>query len=148
MGAGTEAVAVGDTIGDRYEVIAPHIWQDLQPATPPAPPDAWPSMVRSYLQAHRQRLHVPGVYDVLPQTGKKEPWVLLENAPINARSGVLFPSLAEQWPQVSAVRQLSWLWQIWQLWQVLEPLKVANSLLDVENIRVEGWRVRLLQLIS
>jgi protein phosphatase len=147
MGAGTEAVAVGDTIGDRYEVIAPHIWQDLQPATPPAPPDAWPPMVRSYLQAHRQRLHVPGVYDVLPQTGKKEPWVLLENAPINARSGVLFPSLAEQWPQVSAVRQLSWLWQIWQLWQVLEPLKVANSLLDVENIRVEGWRVRLLQLI-
>ena len=146
IGAGTEAVAVGDTIGDRYEVIAPHIWKDLKPETPPATPESWPPTVRLYLQAHRQRLHVPGVYDVLPQSGKKEPWILLENAPINARSGEVFPTLSEQWPQVSAVRQLSWLWQIWQLWQVLEPLKVAGSLLDAENVRVEGWRVRLLKL--
>ncbi|NEQ43210.1 MAG: serine/threonine-protein phosphatase [Leptolyngbya sp. SIOISBB] len=147
IGPGTDALAVGDTVGDRYEVIAPQIWKDLKPETPPATPESLPPMVRPYLQAHRQRVHVPGVYDVLPQPGNKTPWVLLENTPINRRSGELFPTLSDQWPTVSAVRQMSWLWQLWQLWQVLAPLNVASSLLDAENVRVEGWRVRLLQLL-
>ena len=147
IGPGTDALTVGDTVGDRYEVIAPQIWKDRQPATPPATPDTWPAAVRPYLQAHRQRVHVPGVYDVVPQPGKKAPWILLENAPINPRSGELLPTLAEQWSTVSAVRQLSWLWQIWQLWQELQPLNVASSLLNAENVRVEGWRVRVLQLL-
>lgn len=145
VGPGAEAVAVGETVGDRYEVIAPQIWKDLQPEAPPATPDTIPASVLPYLQAHRQRLHVPGVYDVVNRSGGKAPWLLLENVPINTRSGELFPTLASRWETASAARQMSWLWQFWQLWQALEPFGVATSLLNADDVRVEGWRVRLLQ---
>ena len=147
VGPGADNWAVGETIGDRYEVIAPQIWQDTQPDTPPATPDTLPESVLPYLHAHRCRVHVPGVYDVVEQSGKKPPLILLENAPIDARSGELYPSLTNRWTTVSAARQMSWLWQLWQLWQVLTPLGVAASLLDAKNVRVEGWRLRLLRLI-
>lgn len=146
IGPGTDAIAVGETVSDRYEVIAPQIWKDLQPAAPPPTPDTMPASVRPYLQAHRLRLHVPGVYDVVSRPGGKAPWLLLENAPVNARSGELFPTLASQWETASKIRQMSWLWQLWQLWQALEPLGVATSVLKTDDVRVEGWRVRLLQL--
>jgi protein phosphatase len=134
-------------VGDRYEVIAPQIWQDLQPETPPSTPDSLPDVVIPYLHAHGQRLHVPGVYDVVSQQGQG-PWILLENAPVNPRAGKLYPALQERWAETAATRQISWLWQIWQLWPTLLDLGVASSLLDWENLRVEGWRVRLRQLIA
>ncbi|MEM6520325.1 MAG: protein phosphatase 2C domain-containing protein [Cyanobacteria bacterium P01_C01_bin.70] len=145
VGPGADNWAVGETIGDRYEVIASQIWQDTQPETSPATPDTLPESILPYLKAHRCRVHVPGVYDIVEQPGKKPPLILLENAPINPRSGELFPTLNSQWTTVSAARQMSWIWQLWQLWQVLTPLGVATSLLNAENIRVEGWRIRLLQ---
>lgn len=145
VGPGTETVAVGETVGDRYEVIAPHIWKDLTPEAPPQTPESIPEGVLPYLKAHAHRVHVPGVYDVITQKGKA-PWILLENTPVNERSGELFPTLAERWQSVSSARQMSWLWQIWQLWQPLSALGVASSLLDLDNLRVEGWRIRLLTL--
>ncbi|MDB9525769.1 protein phosphatase 2C domain-containing protein [Oscillatoria sp. CS-180] len=147
MGAGADTVPEGETVGDRYEVIAPQIWRDLTPDSPPQTPDSIPDTVLPYLKAHHQRLHVPGIYDVVVHRGKA-PLILLENAPVNARSGELYPTLLEQWGRVSSVRQISWLWQSWQLWQSLQPLGTAASLLDFDIVRVEGWRVRLLQLIS
>jgi len=145
VGPGTEAVAVGETVGDRYEVIAPQIWKDLKPEVPPQTPDTIPASVLPYLKAHRHRVHVPGVYDVVARPAGKPPWILLENAPVNARSGELFPSLTSRWERGAAARQMSWLWQLWQLWQALAPLGVATSLLTPDHVRVEGWRVRLLQ---
>lgn len=145
MGTGAESVPVGDIVGDRYEVLAPQIWQDTQPEMPPATPDAIPETAIPYLKSHSHRLHVPGVYDVLTQKGKS-PWILLENAPINIRAEKLYPDLLSQWATASSARQLSWLWQLWQLWQPLLEVGVASSLLDLALVRVEGWRVRLLQL--
>jgi protein phosphatase len=72
---------------------------------------------------------------------------LLENVPIDS-DGNLYPAIVEQWHQTKAVRQVYWLWQILQLWTPLSELGVASSLLIPENIRVQGWRVRLLQLFS
>ena len=146
IGPDAAAVTVGQQVDDRYEVIAPQIWRDLTPETPPQTPESLPEAVLPYLKAHAYRVHLPGVYDVIPQPGKA-PWILLENAPVSTRSGQLYPALSVAWTQASAHQQMSWLWQIWQLWHPLISLGVATSLLDVENLRVEGWRVRVRQLI-
>lgn len=146
VGPGVKSVPVGEQVGDRYEVVAPQIWRDITPEHPPQTPESLPEEVLPYLSAHIHRLHVPGVYDVIPQRGRA-PWVLLENAPVNARTQKLYPSLAGGWMEASPRRQMAWLWQIWDLWQPLMELGVASSLLDLENLRVEGWRVRVLQFI-
>jgi protein phosphatase len=146
VGPGSDAIPLGQMVGDRYKVIAPQIWQDTTPEQPPAIPDTVPDRVLSYLHSHRHRLHLPGLYDVLPQSGGKLPWLLLENAPINGRSGQRYPALVEVWDTVATVRQLSWLWQLWQLWEPLVELGVGLSLLTLDNVRVEGWRVRLGEL--
>ncbi|MEO1299363.1 MAG: protein phosphatase 2C domain-containing protein, partial [Cyanobacteria bacterium J06636_16] len=146
VGPGVKSVPVGERVSDRYEVIAPQIWRDLTPEQPPQTPDSLPEDVLPYLQAHEHRLHLPGVYDIVAQPGKA-PWLLLENAPVNARAGQLYPALTVAWMEASSRRQMSWLWQLWELWQPLTTLGVASSLLDLENVRVEGWRVRLLQLL-
>ncbi len=146
-GPGAKSVSVGERIGDRYEVIAPQIWRDHTPEQPPQTPDSLPEGVVPYLQAHQHRLHIPGVYDIVTQPGGA-PWILLENAPINSRAGQLYPALTAVWMEASSQRQMSWLWQLWQLWQSLSALGVAGSLLDPDNIRVEGWRVRVLQLVA
>jgi protein phosphatase len=52
------------------------------------------------------------------------------------------------WTQASAVRQVYWLWQILELWTPLEELGVASSLLVPDNLRVEGWRLRLRELYT
>ncbi|MEO1095441.1 MAG: protein phosphatase 2C domain-containing protein [Cyanobacteria bacterium J06638_28] len=145
VGPGAAAVPAGEQVGDRYEVIAPQIWRDLAPAAPPPTPDTIPDTVLPYLHAHPHRLHVPGVYDVVSQRGQA-PWILLENAPVNPRSGELYPALASAWAAVTSTRQMSWMWQMWQLWEPLQSLGVASSLLDLANVRVEGWRVRILEL--
>lgn len=145
IGPGCEAMAAGDRLGDRYEVLAPHICRDTQPEQPPSLPDTLPESVLPYLKAHPYRLHVPGVYDIQPQP-QQAPWILLENSPINPRTTQPYPALSESWASATATRQLSWLWQIWQLWEPLQTLGVATSLVHPENLRVEGWRLRLQQL--
>src|ERR671933_60107 len=52
------------------------------------------------------------------------------------------------WTQVPAVRQVYWLWQILELWTPLEEMGMASSLLVPDNLRVEGWRVRLRELYT
>ncbi len=146
VGPGSDEIAHGQIVGDRYKVIAPQIWQDTTPGKPPTIPDQIPDRVLLYLRNHRNRLHLPGVYDVLPQSGGQIPWILLDNAPINPRSGQRYPALTAVWDTVATVRQLSWLWQLWQLWEPLIELGAATSLLAPDNVRVEGWRVRLGEL--
>lgn len=146
VGAGADAVPVGQQIGGHYEVVAPQIWQDLTPEHPPQSPQPVPEEALPYLKAHAYRVHVPGVYDVVAQP-HGAPWLLLESAPVNGRTRQLYPSLSARWAAASTTRQLSWLWQIWELWAPLVELGVAHSLLELDNLRVEGWRVRLLQLL-
>ncbi|MBD2259209.1 protein phosphatase 2C domain-containing protein [Pseudanabaena sp. FACHB-2040] len=147
LGEGIETLPVNELVGQRFRVIAPHIWLDTQPELRPPAPDTLPPRAIPYLKAHPYRLHVPGVYGILEGSGIA-PIVLLDNSPIHPQSGELLPSLETAWAEASPVRQIHWLWQIWELWPVLSELGVANSLLKRDNVRIEGWRVRLQELVS
>ncbi|HEY9737260.1 MAG TPA: protein phosphatase 2C domain-containing protein, partial [Trichocoleus sp.] len=129
----------------RFQVKAPRVWLDTRPdLRPPAPDDLSPTMI-PYLKAHPYRLHVPGVYGVLAGSSMA-PVILLENGPLHPQSGDLYPSLETAWEGAKPMRQMHWLWQIWELWPVLRDLGVASSLLNLELVRVEGWRIRLREL--
>ncbi|MGB7521989.1 MAG: protein phosphatase 2C domain-containing protein, partial [Spirulinaceae cyanobacterium] len=132
-----------DFIEDRYKVIGPQIWQDTQPEQPVSLEDSLSDWVQIYLKLLPQRLHVPEIYGVCP-LGKSEV-VLLENVPIDEQ-GHLYPSLADAWGEASAVRQLYWLWQMLDLWSPLQAAGVPSSLLHKDNLRVQGWRLWLLEL--
>lgn len=142
-------ISPGVRIQDRYQVIAPQIWLDTQPEVPPYVPQELPEETIPYLRLFPQRLHIPEVYGiaVLGEEPDNAEVILLENVPIDSE-GNLYPAIIEQWHHTKAVRQVYWLWQILQLWTPLSELGVASSLLVPENIRVQGWRVWLLQLFS
>jgi protein phosphatase len=137
----------GEKIASRYEVISPQIWLDTQPIVIPESLEQLPTKVLPYLRLHQHRLHVPHVYGFtkIPKD-TEDNILLLENAPINDK-GSLHPAITDVWDS-TAVRQVYWLWQILELWKPLSELGVAGSLLVPENLRVQGWCVRLLELIE
>ena len=143
VGATAMQIPAGELVKDRYEVVAPQIWRDTQPELLPEFPDQLSSDMLTYLRLYPQRIHVPEVYGVC-ELGNSVV-TLLENVPINP-SGEPYPSIKSMWTQVPAVRQVYWLWQILELWTPLEEMGVASSLLVADNLRVEGWRVRLREL--
>ncbi|MBD2098509.1 protein phosphatase 2C domain-containing protein [Trichocoleus sp. FACHB-591] len=133
----------------RYYVLTPQIWLDTQPGLLPHLPPAWPDELLAYLHLYPQRLHVPELYGFASSREEATQWdiVLLDNAAIDS-GGSLHPSMAEVWPQTTSLRQVYWLWQLLQLWQPLAEQGVASSLMIPENLRVEGWRVRLRELYA
>lgn len=146
IGSSAGTILQGEKVADRYEVIAPRIWLDTQPGKLPDIPGTIPKEIIPYLRLHQQRLHLPQVYGfVRSQTEAADDILLLENVPID-EAGNLYSALTKAWQQATAVRQVYWLWQILQLWQPLSELGVATSLLIPNNLRVQGWCVRLLQL--
>ncbi|MGQ4647475.1 protein phosphatase 2C domain-containing protein [Lyngbya aestuarii] len=156
VGSVTELpIKSGELIAERYRIVAPQIWQDLQPQLPAQMPEQPNSQILPYLRLYPHRLHVPEVYGVCQLQGEtflgtpaqNTVVTLLENVPIDP-NGELYPSLKSMWPQASPVRQIYWLWQILELWKPLEEFGVASSLLVAENLRVEGWRVRLRELYT
>ncbi|MFH7241899.1 MAG: protein phosphatase 2C domain-containing protein [Spirulina sp.] len=145
VGDGIEHLPIDELVGQRYRVVAPRLWLDTQPDQRPDTPDSLPSQALPYLQTHPLRLHVPGLYGVL-QPGLSEPMLLLENAPIHPQAGILFPDIETALFEAQPLRQMHWIWQAWELWQRLEGYGLRRSLLQPQNIRVEGWRIRLLEL--
>jgi serine/threonine protein phosphatase PrpC len=145
MGEAAARIPVGECIADRYEVVAPQIWQDTQPELPPQTPELIGESLLPYLRLYPHRLHVPEVYGTCPLPEGEA--ILLENVPVDD-GGQLYPTLEAMWWQASAIRQVYWLWQILELWTPLADLGVAASLLVPGNLRVEGWRVRLQQLYA
>lgn len=147
VGSSAASISVGELLANRYQVVGEQIWQDLQPELPPQLPQRPSASMLPYLRLYPHRLHLPEVYGVcdLGELGQDESVILLENVPINGK-GELYPTIEAMWSQVSAVRQVYWLWQILELWTPMSELGVAATLLDPENLRVEGWRVRLRQL--
>ncbi len=146
----SEPPIVGSLVAGRYFVKTPQIWLDTQPALlPDFPTDDLPDSILPYLHLYPQRLHTPEVYGICPnREGVTPPEVfLLENVPLDS-SGLLFTAIARAWSQATAVRQVYWLWQMLQLWMPLTEQGVSTSLLIADNIRVEGWRVRLCQLFQ
>ena len=144
VGSTAATIPVGEIVANRYQAIAPQIWQDIQPDVPPDMPEKLSGKILTYLRLYPHRLHIPEVYGVcnLPNS---EQVILLENGPIDTNGGP-YPSIEEMWSNVSAVRQVYWLSQIWELWKPLTELGVNSALLMPENLRVEGWRVRLREL--
>lgn len=142
-------IPVGTLVGDRYQVTAPHIWQDIAPNTPPPSPDSLPDAVLPYARLYNYRLHIPEVYSIHahPHGTEEAEILLLDNSPIMP-NGQLQPAILDRWGVVSPVRQVYWLWQILDLWTPLATQGVAASLLQPENLRVEGWRIRLRELLS
>lgn len=146
VGAKAAQKPVGTQIQSRYQVIAPQIWLDTQPEQDPDSPEVLSDAAIPYLHLYPYRLHVPEVYGVCYDSETDEEILLLENVPLT-ETGQLQPSIVASWYQASAVRQVYWLWQILELWTPFCKLGVASSLLSPDNIRVEGWRIRLKQLI-
>jgi protein phosphatase len=146
VGEGTESLPIDGLVMQRYRVVAPRIWLDTQPDQRPDMPDDLPSVALPYMRLHRHRLHVPGVYGALEQA-ITPPILLLENAPLHPQSGELLPDINGGAEEASPLRQLNWLWQMWELWDVLVAHGVGSSLLSTQNVRVEGWRLRLLELL-
>jgi hypothetical protein len=121
----------------------------MHPELPPEASEQLTGNILPYLRLYPHRLHVPEVYGVcqLRESVPESVVILLENVPIDP-SGQLYPSIEAMWTQASAVRQVYWLWQILELWSPLEEMGVASSLLVPDNLRVEGWRLRLRELYT
>lgn len=149
VGGDAAQIRVGQTVSDRYQVVAPQIWLDTLTDCEPNFPEDITDDHLPYLRLASLALHVPQIYGTCPHpNGEDSPSILLlENAPINGE-GQRYPSLAQTWVETPPVRQVYWLWQILQLWPVLSEEGVAASLLDPENLRVQGWRVWLSEVKS
>ncbi|MCC5664493.1 protein phosphatase 2C domain-containing protein [Nostoc sp. CHAB 5784] len=139
-------ISPGTRVAQRYEVISPQIWLDTQPGLSPDVPEELSTQVISYLRLYQERLHLPQAYGFASNFEEDTTDILLlENVPIDER-GNIYPTIVEAWEQATAVRQVYWLWQILQLWTPLSELGLSRSLLVVDNLRVQGWCVRLLEL--
>ncbi|MEA5601298.1 protein phosphatase 2C domain-containing protein [Nostoc sp. UHCC 0252] len=145
-GSSAAQIPPGTKVADRYEVISSQIWLDTQPRLLPDVPEELPKEVIPYLHLYQERLHLPQAYG-FASDGEKETndILLLENVPID-ETGNIYPTIVEAWEQATAVRQVYWLWQILQLWKPLSELGLSRSLLVADNLRVQGWCVRLLEL--
>ncbi len=168
VGPQAEQFFVGDWVGassrdpsqNRYRVVAPRVLLDTKPALLPDSPLDISLAMEPYLKLSHHRVSVPQIYGVLNllddvlDDGTRREFLLLENAPIQdySHAGATGPSvgplprLVEVWRGGSALRQLNWLWQVAGLWAILKQEKVASTLLCSDNLRVEGDRVRLLEL--
>ncbi|MGB0562749.1 MAG: serine/threonine-protein phosphatase [Spirulinaceae cyanobacterium] len=132
-------------VADRYQVRQLQIWQDLTPEQLPDFPEPLPAPLLPYLKLYPHRLHLPELYGVCHI--EEATVVLLQNAPLDTQ-GELLPSLESQWLDVSPLRQVYWLWQLLELWLPLQAAGVATSLLVADNLRVEGGRLRLIELLG
>lgn len=145
VGEGVATLPLGDRVAQRYRVVGPRTWLDTCPDQAPDCPDYLPPSAQPYLVTHGHRLHLPGLYAVLERP-PLTPLLLLDNVPIHPQTGDLLPSLETALLEASPQRQLYWFWQIWELWQSLATEQLQSSLLVLDNLRVEGWRLRLLEL--
>jgi serine/threonine protein phosphatase PrpC len=146
----------GELLGNRYQQIQGQIFLDTKPGLIPESLAEFPTFVLPYLYLSTYPLAVPRPYALLqPDPGASgtlnETVLLLEEAALalNADgSPELLPTLADSWPQVTALRQLHWLLQIAQLWQPFVNEAVVSTLLDINKLRVNGSIVRVLMLQS
>jgi len=147
VGSTAGQIQPGQVVGNRYYVGAPQVWLDTKPAVPPTIPESISDVILPYLHLYSHRLHLPGVHGIynLGTTSEGEEILLLDNIPTDSK-GTILPTMAEVWPKTKSIRQVYWLWQMLQLWTPLSEQGAAYSLLVKDNLRVESWRIRLIQL--
>jgi serine/threonine protein phosphatase PrpC len=154
----------GALVGSRFLVWNEKIWLDTRPDTPLPPLDQLPDLVLAYQKLLHLAQHIPRPYAYLTpeQTGQSSPVLLLDMAPIATRirtqdgspgrggriEVALLSSLAAAWASGSGLQQLNWLRQVSALWPALADQQVASTLLDLDNLRVDGSLLRLTVLGS
>ena len=138
---------IGSLVGDRFQVVAAHVWKDTQPGAPLERDMAMPPQASPYLRLYAHRLYIPEIYGIYQPETDDASIMLLDNVPLDV-AGVSLPTITAAWEDAPPVRQLYWLWQIGQLWDILNTEGVASSVLDSANIHVDGWRIRLRELIA
>jgi protein phosphatase len=141
-------IPIHGLVGNRYQVISPQLWLDTEPQEPPDLLLPLPNQALAYAHLYQYKLHVPKLYGFcsIVQSGEEIDIPLLDNVPID-RDGKLMPSLVEEWGAATPLNQAYWLWQIINLWAPLAGTGVLSSLVVIENLRVDGWRIRLCELI-
>jgi protein phosphatase len=135
-------------VEDRYQVIAPQLWLDTKPQEPPGILFPLPHQALAYAHLYRYKLHLPQVYGFcsIERPHETIDIPLLENVPID-REGKLLPSLVEAWSTATPLDRAYWLWQAIELWAPLAGTGMLSSLIAIENLRVDGWCLRLCELI-
>ncbi|MGF1514850.1 MAG: hypothetical protein ACFB5Z_14305 [Elainellaceae cyanobacterium] len=161
---GAQHVSPGQTVDNRYIVISPNIWRDTQLGHPSPKVEmtmltADGDIADSTLGALRptlvpyhglKRLRYAAIQSHLPAL---DTVVTLDGKPIPLLRGGLdlvgqpYPTLYSVWKQATSAQQLSWLWQLCTLWEALAAEGVATSLLQANNLRVDGDRLCLLSLV-
>jgi protein phosphatase len=135
-------------VEDRYHVITPQLWRDTKPQEPPEVLSPLPRQALAYAHLYQYKLHLPQLHGFcsLKRSGETIEIPLLDNIPIDGE-GKLLPSLVEAWETATPLNQAYWLWQIIDLWAPLAGTGVLSSLVLMENLRVDGWCLRLCELI-
>lgn len=136
-------------VEDRYHVIAPQLWLDTKPQAPPDIFFPLPHQASAYAHLYQYKLHLPQLHGfcTLKRSGETIEIPLLDNIPVD-NEGKLLPSLSEAWSTATPLHQAYWLWQAIDLWAPLAGTGVLSSLIQIENLRVDGWCLRLCELIS
>ncbi|WP_218079936.1 protein phosphatase 2C domain-containing protein [Anthocerotibacter panamensis] len=128
----------------RYQPIGPAVVHDTRPDLPLEPaPETLPVLCRPYQRLNAFRWAVPEVHACLGPPG--QPWVLLGSAPLD-ECGQPWPTLLESWANASVLMQVGWLMQVARLWDPCVQEGVAQSLLDPQNLGVQGWHLKLFYL--
>jgi protein phosphatase len=138
-------------LGERFKIseLPLPIVHDLYPNQTVPDAEDLPGICLPYQRLNAYRWAIPEVYACLPTAsgGAKNPCILLSNAAIS-EEGVTWPSLPDCWSKATVLTQIGWLAQISRLWDACGQENVATSLLDLNNIAVQGWQIRLYKLQS
>jgi protein phosphatase len=151
-GLSDQLINKDEIISDRYLIINPGVLLDTKPAQPPETTEEIPAQLIPYLKLFPQRLHIPQVYGFVNDLRYTTIWLLEEAAIAQAgiyapHEGKILPSLSKSWEKASSLRQLNWLWQIVKLWDLMNNQGVAQTLLNIDLIRVEGSLIKLWYLL-
>ena len=135
-------------VEDRYHVISPQLWLDTKPQEAPELLSPLPRHALAYAHLYQYKLHLPQIHGFcsLKRSGETVEIPLLDNIPIDDE-GKLLPSLVEAWSTATPLNQAYWLWQAIDLWAPLAGTGVLSSSIVMDNLRVDGWCLRLCELI-
>ena len=135
-------------VEDRYHVISPQLWLDTKPQEAPEILSPLPRHALAYAHLYQYKLHLPQIHGFcsLKRSGETVEIPLLDNIPIDDE-GKLLPSLVEAWSTATPLNQAYWLWQAIDLWAPLAGTGVLSSLSVMDNLRIDGWCLRLCELI-
>ncbi|MEO0946570.1 MAG: protein phosphatase 2C domain-containing protein [Cyanobacteria bacterium J06641_5] len=148
LGENAGELAVGTVLADRYTIVAPGFAIDTKPARIQPEPEQIPEFILPYLRLSPQQPHTPHAYGFALQPQSAPIWLLAYGyfRKDLVLQGTALPTIESLWPEVSARRQLNWLWQMARLWRPLRAQGVVGALLDPSLLRASGALLQLLEL--